>query len=57
MVPSFSKAALQLKVGSVTMAPVKTQYGYHVIYLDDKKEAKEVVFEEEKERIITILKQ
>jgi parvulin-like peptidyl-prolyl isomerase len=26
-----------MKVGSITMAPVKTQFGFHIIYLEDKK--------------------
>lgn len=38
MVPEFSNATRSLKVGSFTMTPVKTDYGYHVIYLEDKKE-------------------
>jgi len=36
MVPEFSKAASALKKGNFTKKPVKTQFGYHVIYLDDK---------------------
>ena len=39
MLPEFSAAAEKLKVGSVTVKSVQTQYGFHVIYLDDKKEA------------------
>lgn len=39
MVPAFSKAAMDLKVGSYTKSPVKTQFGYHVIYLENKKVA------------------
>ncbi len=37
MLPEFSNAAEKLNVGEVTKKAVKTQYGYHVIYLDDKK--------------------
>ncbi len=36
MVPEFSKAAFALKQGEVS-APVKTDYGWHVIRLDDRK--------------------
>lgn len=39
MVPSFSKAAFGLKKGDYTKKPVKTQFGYHVIYLEDIKKA------------------
>ena len=37
MLPEFSSAAENLKVGAITTKAVKTQYGFHVIYLDDKK--------------------
>lgn len=37
MVPEFSAATKNLKVGAFTNAPVKTDYGYHVIYLEDVK--------------------
>jgi peptidyl-prolyl cis-trans isomerase C len=37
MLPEFSAAAEKLKVGQVTSKAVKTQYGFHVIYLDGKK--------------------
>ena len=57
MVPEFSKAVWELKPGEVTTTPVKTQFGYHVIYLEDKKEAQPVSYEKVKERIIASLKQ
>jgi len=37
MVPEFSKATFALKKGKFTLKPVKTQFRYHVIYLDDSK--------------------
>lgn len=38
MVAEFDAAAFKLKKGSYTTSPVKTQYGYHIIYkLDEKK--------------------
>lgn len=38
-VPEFSAAMAELEVGAVTPTPVKTQFGYHVIKLNDKREA------------------
>ncbi len=57
MVPEFSKAVWALKVGEVTTKPVKTQFGYHVIYLEGKTEAKPMPYEQVKEKIIMSLKQ
>lgn len=37
MVPEFSNAAEKLLKGTITKTPVKTNYGFHIIYLDDKK--------------------
>lgn len=57
MVPEFSKAAWALEKGQITTKPVKTQFGYHVIYLDSKTEATPIPYEKVKEKIITLLKQ
>jgi len=57
MVPEFSKAAWALENGQITMLPVKTQFGYHVIYLETKSEAATVPYEQVKDKIITSLKQ
>ncbi len=51
MVPEFSNAASKLKKGTITSKPVKTNYGYHVIYLDDKKEASTIPFEKIKDQL------
>ena len=37
MVPAFNEKVFSMKKGTITLAPVKTQFGYHVIYLEDKK--------------------
>jgi hypothetical protein len=39
MVPEFENAAFSLEVGKVS-EPVKTQYGYHIIKVEDKKAAR-----------------
>ena len=57
MVPEFSKAVWALDKGDITTKPVKTQFGYHVIYLESKNEAKPTPYEQVKEKIIASLKQ
>lgn len=37
MVPEFNDKAFAMKAKEMTMEPVKTQFGYHVIYIEDKK--------------------
>ncbi|MDQ0321594.1 peptidyl-prolyl cis-trans isomerase C [Pararhizobium capsulatum DSM 1112] len=37
MVPEFSEAAFKLEKGKYTETPVKSQFGYHVILLEDKR--------------------
>jgi len=57
MVPAFAKATWALKDGSITMKAVKTQFGYHVIYLEKKTKSEAVAYDEVKEKIIASLKQ
>ena len=57
MVKPFNDAVFAMKKGEMTAKPVKTQFGYHVIYVDDIKPAKTVPYEEAKKRIIGMLKQ
>ena len=38
-VPEFGQALVALKKGEMTETPVKTQFGYHIIRLDDTREA------------------
>ena len=54
MVEEFSDAAFKLKEGEIS-EPVKSEYGYHIIKVTGKKEAKEAKYEDHKEEIKTIL--
>ncbi len=56
MVPEFSKATFSQGKGEVTKAPVKTQFGYHVILTEDKKGGEKVKFDDAKKQIINALK-
>ena len=40
MVPAFATAVKAMKKGDVSATPVKTQFGYHVIKLEDSRDAK-----------------
>ena len=57
MVLPFSKAAFALKKGEITQKPVKTQFGYHVIYVEDKKDAHILPFDSVKDKIRQTLKE
>jgi peptidyl-prolyl cis-trans isomerase C len=56
-VPPFANALLSLKKGQYTKEPVKTQYGWHVIKLDDERNLKMPSFEELKPQIQQRLQQ
>jgi len=50
-VPEFGQAMMGLKKGEMTEAPVKTQFGFHIIRLDDTREAPFPPFDGVKEQI------
>ena len=50
-VPAFGQAITKLKKGQLTDAPVQTQFGWHVIRVDDERPAKFPAFEEAKPQI------
>ncbi|WP_029001842.1 peptidylprolyl isomerase [Azohydromonas australica] len=50
-VPEFGQAMSKLKKGEITEEPVKTQFGYHVIKLEDTREAAFPAFDEVKPQI------
>jgi len=51
MVPEFDKAVFSMTVGEITATPVKTQFGYHLIKLNSKNEAKPTPLAEVKDAI------
>jgi peptidyl-prolyl cis-trans isomerase C len=54
-VPEFSQAMIKLKKGEFTDTPVKSQFGYHVIRLDDMRDTQLPSIEEAKPRIMEVL--
>ncbi len=55
MVPPFSQAVAQMKKGSYTKKPVKTQFGYHVIKLEDTRKRTPPKFEDIKPQLKMVL--
>ena len=56
-VPEFSAALLKLNKGQLTDTPVKTQFGYHIIRVDDTRDIKLPSFDEVKPQIADQMKQ
>ncbi|MEO5659684.1 MAG: peptidylprolyl isomerase [Polaromonas sp.] len=56
-VPEFTAALLKLNKGQTTEAPVKSQFGYHIIRVDDIRTAKLPAFEEVKPQIAQQMQQ
>jgi len=57
MVPEFVAAVSKLDKGAITQEPVKTQFGYHVIQLEDSKPIEAPPFEEVKPQLAQHLQQ
>jgi len=55
MVPAFSAAAFALPVGKYTETPVKTEFGWHVILVEDHRVKKPPTFTEAREQISQLL--
>jgi peptidyl-prolyl cis-trans isomerase C len=57
MVPEFSKAAMAMKKGTYSQKPVKTEFGYHIIFVEDIRETKPLPLADVEEKIKTNLAQ
>jgi len=56
-VPEFSQAMVKLEKGQLTETPVKSQFGWHVIRMEDTRDAKLPSFEELKPQIAQQMQQ
>jgi peptidyl-prolyl cis-trans isomerase C len=57
MVPEFSKAAFALKPGDIVTQPIKTQFGWHIIMVEDRRAARPPTFKEAQEQLASNLSQ
>ena len=57
MVPEFSKAAFALNPGDIVTKPVKTQFGWHIILVEDRKVSAPPSFDEAKEQLASPMSQ
>lgn len=57
MVPEFSEAAFKLKPGQIVDQPVKTQFGWHIILVEDRKKAAPPSFDEAQGQLASKLSQ
>jgi peptidyl-prolyl cis-trans isomerase C len=55
MVKEFGDAVKAMSKGDISSAPVKTQFGWHVIRLDDIRDLEAPSFEESKDRLKSIM--
>ncbi|MEN8169154.1 MAG: peptidylprolyl isomerase [Pseudomonadota bacterium] len=57
MVPEFSLAAAQLEKNKYTKAPVKSQFGWHIIKMEDNRDVAPPTFEQIKPKLAQVAQQ
>lgn len=55
MVPEFEKAVMDLKPGEYSKAPVKTQFGFHVVKVEDVRAKQPPAFDQVKDQVRDIV--
>lgn len=55
MVPEFEKAAFALEAGAYTKEPVQSQFGFHVIKVEDKRQQQPPAFDQVKDQVRSII--
>ncbi|RYC28424.1 peptidylprolyl isomerase, partial [Ciceribacter ferrooxidans] len=51
MVPEFEQAAFAMEKGTYSKTPVKTQFGFHVIKVEDKRDAPPPAYEDVSQQV------
>ena len=57
MVPDFGKAAFSMKKGEFSQKPIKTQFGYHIIVVDDIRASQPLSYKDAEPQLKGILAQ
>ena len=57
MVPEFSDVAFNMKKGEYTKTPVKTEFGYHVILVEDARASKPLELKEVEPQLKNMISQ
>ncbi len=55
MVPEFEQAAFALEVGAYSKVPIKTQFGWHVLKVEDKRKQQPPAFEQVAEQLKSVV--